>query len=105
MDISKNQYRSTGGKRGFVSSFFILGRILEHSSITENSNTGIKEWRTNLAKTGDQRALDGQCEEALIESQVNYLKFDIFGSNFLRRIQIHTGITEWRTNLAKTRDQ
>ena len=49
----------------------------------KNSNTGITEWRTNLAKTGKPLT-----EEALIESQVNYLNFEILESNFLRKIQI-----------------
>ena len=43
-------------------------------------------------------------EEALIESQFNYLKFEIFESKVSME-NSNTGITEWRTNLAKTGDQ
>jgi hypothetical protein len=46
----------------------------------------------------------GDTEEALIESQVNYLKFEIFESKVSTE-NSNTGITEWRTNLAKTGDQ
>ena len=43
-------------------------------------------------------------EEALIKSQVNYLIFENFESKVSMEIS-NTGITEWRTNLAKTSDQ
>ena len=54
----------------------------------------LEEWRANLGKT----------EKALIKSQVNYLKFEIFESKISMK-NSNTGITEWKTNLAKTRDQ
>ena len=54
----------------------------------------LEEWRANLGKT----------EKALIKSQVNYLKFEIFESKVSME-NSNTGITEWRTNLAKTGDR
>jgi hypothetical protein len=57
----------------------------------------LEEWRANLEQTNDT-------EEALIKSQVNYLKFEIFESKISME-NSNTGITEWKTNLAKTRDQ
>ena len=57
----------------------------------------LEKWRANLEKTNDT-------EEALIKSQVNYLKFEIFESKISMK-NSNTGITEWKTNLAKTGDQ
>ena len=34
--------------------------IFESNFSTENSNSEITEWRTNLAQTSDQRAVDGR---------------------------------------------
>ena len=62
---------------------YLKFEIFESKVSMKNSNTGITEWRTNLAKTGKPLT-----EEALIESQVNYLNFEILESNFLRKIQI-----------------